>query len=41
LAEKRWITSKQVIDLAKPLMKNWYGGYLMNVIEEVKSKKLK
>ncbi|WP_238919028.1 glucose-1-phosphate thymidylyltransferase RfbA [Clostridium sp. YIM B02555] len=38
---KGWITSEQVIDLAKPLMKNGYGEYLMNIIEEVESKKLK
>lgn len=36
-----WITSKQVIALAKPLMKNGYGEYLMNIVEEFESKKLK
>ena len=35
---KEWITSKQVINLAKPLMKNGYGKYLMDIVEEVKFK---
>ncbi|AGX45188.1 glucose-1-phosphate thymidylyltransferase RfbA [Clostridium saccharobutylicum] len=37
---KGWITSKQVIELAKPLMKTGYGKYLMDIVDEVeKSKK--
>ena len=35
---KEWITSEQVINLAKPLMKNGYGKYLMDIVEEVKFK---
>ncbi len=31
-----WITSEQVIALAKPLMKNGYGKYLMDIVDEVK-----
>ena len=35
-----WITSKQVINLAKPLMKNGYGKYLMDIVEETETKNL-
>jgi len=38
---KEWITSEQVIELAKPLMKNGYGKYLMDIVEEIKFKKSK
>ena len=38
---KEWITSEQVIKLAKPLMKNEYGKYLMDVVEEIEFKKSK
>lgn len=38
---KEWITSKQVIELAKPLMKNEYGKYLMDIVEEIELKKSK
>jgi len=38
---KEWITSEQVIKLAKPLMKNEYGKYLMDIVEEIEIKKLK
>jgi glucose-1-phosphate thymidylyltransferase len=38
---KGWITSETVIALAKPLMKNGYGEYLMNIVEEVEGNKLK
>ncbi len=37
---KGWITSKQVIELAKPLMKNGYGRYLMDIVEETELKKI-
>ena len=36
-----WITSKQVINLAKSLMKNGYGKYLMDIVEEIELKKSK
>lgn len=36
-----WITSEQVIKLAKPLMKTGYGKYLMDIVEEVELDKLK
>ena len=38
---KGWITSEQVIELAKPLMKNGYGKYLMDIVEEIELKKSK
>jgi glucose-1-phosphate thymidylyltransferase len=38
---KEWITSEQVIKLAKPLMKNEYGKYLMDIVEEIEVKKSK
>ena len=38
---KEWITSEQVIALAKPLMKNGYGKYLMDIVEEIKLKNTK
>jgi glucose-1-phosphate thymidylyltransferase len=38
---KGWITSEQVIELAKPLMKTGYGKYLVDVVEEVETEKLK
>lgn len=31
---KGWINSEQVIKLAEPLMKNEYGKYLMDIVEE-------
>jgi len=34
-----WINSEQVIKLAKPLMKNEYGKYLMDIVEEIELKK--
>jgi len=34
-----WITREQMIDAAKPMMKNQYGRYLMKVIEETDRKK--
>lgn len=38
---KGWITSEEVIELAKPLMKTGYGKYLMDIVEEVESLKVK
>jgi len=38
---KKWITSEQVIELAKPLMKNEYGKYLMAIVDENEIKKSK
>lgn len=38
---KEWITSEQVIKLAKPLMKNEYGKYLMDIVDEIELKKSK
>jgi len=38
---KEWITSEQVVKLAKPLMKNEYGKYLMDIVEEIELKKSK
>jgi glucose-1-phosphate thymidylyltransferase len=37
---KGWITSEQVIELAKPLMKTGYGKYLMDIVEEIELKNL-
>ncbi|MGL5416406.1 MAG: glucose-1-phosphate thymidylyltransferase RfbA [Clostridium sp.] len=31
---KEWISSSEVINLAKPLMKTGYGKYLMDIVEE-------
>ncbi|MEQ8198597.1 MAG: glucose-1-phosphate thymidylyltransferase RfbA [Clostridiaceae bacterium] len=36
---KRWITSMDVIELAKPLMKTGYGKYLIDIVQEVEMKK--
>lgn len=33
-----WITSEEVIELAKPLIKTGYGKYLMEIVEEVNNK---
>ena len=33
-----WITTDQVRELAKPLMKTGYGKYLLDIVEEVESK---
>jgi glucose-1-phosphate thymidylyltransferase len=38
---KAWITSEEVIELAKPLMKTGYGKYLMDIVEEVEFEKAK
>ncbi|MBN1036870.1 MULTISPECIES: glucose-1-phosphate thymidylyltransferase RfbA [Clostridium] len=38
---KGWITSEEVIKLAKPLMKTGYGKYLIDVVEEIEIKKTK
>ncbi len=38
---KGWATSKRVIELAKPLMKNEYGKYLMDLIQEIELKQSK
>ncbi|HBJ1651637.1 glucose-1-phosphate thymidylyltransferase RfbA [Clostridium botulinum] len=38
---KGWITSEEVIKLAKPLMKTGYGKYLIDVVEEIGIKKAK
>lgn len=34
-----WISSQQVIELAKPLMKTGYGKYLVSIVEEIETKK--
>jgi len=36
-----WISSEQVIQLAKPLMKTGYGKYLMDIVEEFELEKSK
>lgn len=36
---KGWITAEEVKELAKPLMKTGYGKYLVDVVEELESKK--
>jgi len=36
---KGWITSRKVIELAKPLMKTGYGKYLMDIVQEVEMAK--
>ena len=38
---KGWISSEEVIELAKPLMKTRYGQYLVDIVEEVENKKAK
>ena len=38
---KGWITSDEVIELAKPLMKTGYGKYLMDIVEEVELERSK
>ncbi|MGG7153447.1 glucose-1-phosphate thymidylyltransferase RfbA [Clostridium neonatale] len=38
---KGWITSEEVIELAKPLMKTGYGKYLMDIVEEIELEKAK
>ncbi|EHI98327.1 glucose-1-phosphate thymidylyltransferase [Clostridium sp. DL-VIII] len=38
---KGWISSEQVIELAKPLMKTGYGKYLIDIVEEVEIQKAK
>jgi glucose-1-phosphate thymidylyltransferase len=32
--KKKWITAKQLEDLAKPLLKNQYGKYLINILNK-------
>lgn len=38
---KGWINSDQVVKLAKPLLKNQYGKYLMDILEEIEGAELK
>jgi len=38
---KGWITSEEVIELAKPLMKTGYGKYLVDIVEEVEMQRVK
>jgi len=38
---KDWITSEQITELAKPLMKNGYGKYLMDIVAEIELNKSK
>ena len=38
---KGWISSENVIQLAKPLMKTGYGKYLMDIVEELEMQKAK
>lgn len=38
---KGWITSQDVIELAKPLMKTGYGKYLVDIVEELETEKSK
>ncbi|MBN1069256.1 glucose-1-phosphate thymidylyltransferase [Clostridium botulinum] len=38
---KGWITSEDVIKLAKPLMKTGYGKYLIDVVEEIEIQRTK
>ncbi|MGL4656422.1 MAG: glucose-1-phosphate thymidylyltransferase RfbA [Sarcina sp.] len=35
-----WISSEEVLELAKPLMKTGYGKYLVDIVEEIEAKKL-
>ncbi|MDH2459914.1 glucose-1-phosphate thymidylyltransferase, partial [Clostridium perfringens] len=37
---KGWITAEKVMNLAKPLMKTGYGKYLVDIVEEIESKKI-
>ena len=37
---KGWISDKDVLELAKPLMKTGYGKYLVEIVEEVEAKKI-
>lgn len=37
---KGWISSAEVMELAKPLMKTGYGKYLVDIVEEVEAKKI-
>ncbi|MDE6073559.1 MAG: glucose-1-phosphate thymidylyltransferase, partial [Muribaculaceae bacterium] len=32
---KGWISKEKMIELARPMLKNQYGQYLMKVVEEV------
>ena len=34
--KKGWITEERMRDLAKPMLKNQYGQYLLKVFDEVK-----
>ncbi len=36
-----WISSQEVIELAKPLMKTGYGKYLVSIVEEIETKKVR
>lgn len=36
---KGWITSEEVKELAKPLMKTGYGKYLVDIVEELEAKR--
>ncbi|MFW2502040.1 glucose-1-phosphate thymidylyltransferase RfbA [Clostridium diolis] len=38
---KGWISSEEVIELAKPLMKTGYGKYLIDIVEEMELQKVK
>ncbi len=38
---KGWISSEEVIELAKPLMKTGYGKYLVDIVEEMELQKVK
>ena len=37
---KGWISSEDVLELAKPLMKTGYGKYLVDIVEEIEAKKI-
>lgn len=37
---KGWISSYEVIELAKPLMKTGYGKYLMDIVDEVEKERI-
>ncbi|WP_297521081.1 glucose-1-phosphate thymidylyltransferase RfbA [uncultured Clostridium sp.] len=37
---KGWISDKDVLELAKPLMKTGYGKYLVEIVEEIEAKKI-
>lgn len=37
---KGWISAENVIELAKPLMKTEYGKYLVDIVNEIESKKV-